>query len=269
MQPEPQPLGRLPRRSQRSLARWFLIPGLLFVLYLALPIARLLGVAPRAIANVLGEAEVESALWLTFGCSALATMIGVLFSIPLGYALTREPFRGRRLLMGLVDMPLVVPHPVSGIALLLLFSRRAWMGRVLALARVHLVGTVGGIVAVMLLVASPYLVHACRDGFREVDVRYEQLARTLGCGRWSAFWRVSLPLARRHVVSGAILLFARAVSEFGALLIIAYNPRAISILIYERFTTYGLSAALPVAALLVIFGFGVVLAISGLEGVQP
>jgi molybdate/tungstate transport system permease protein len=134
---------------------------------------------------------------------------------------------------------------------------------------VHLLGTAAGIAAVMLVVASPYLVHSCRDGFREVDIRYEQVARTLGCGRWQAFWRVAMPLARRHIVSGAILLFARAVSEFGALLIVAYNPRTIALVIYERFTTYGLAAALPVAALLVLFGFAVVWAISALEGVSP
>lgn len=257
------------RRHRRwTLARWLLLPGLLLVAWLALPIFRLLATSPAHLWRTLMEPEVRDSLLLTFGCALLATLTGLLFAVPLGYALAREPFRGRRLLMALIDMPLVIPHPVAGIALLLIFSRRAWAGRMLELVHLHLVGTVAAIVAGMLFISVSYLIHSCRDGFREVDVRYEQLARTLGCGRWQAFHRVAFPLARRHIASGAILTFARSVSEFGSLVILAYNPRVISILIYDRFNNYGLDGALPVAALLILFGFLVIWALSRLEGVQ-
>lgn len=259
------------RRSSRQwpLARWFLLPGLLLAAYLAVPVFRLLATSPRHLWSALLEPEVRNSLLLTFGCSLLSTLIGLVFSVPLGYALAREHFRGRRMLMALMDMPLVVPHPVAGIALLLLFSRGAWAGHLLERIHLHLVGTVAGIVAAMLFISVPYLIHSCRDGFREVDIRYEQLARTLGCGRWQAFWRVAFPLARRHILSGAILTFARAVSEFGSLVILVYNPRVISILIFDRFNNYGLEGVLPVAALLILFGFVVIWAVSRLEGVQP
>ncbi len=255
-----------PARRQRSLAFWMLAPGLLLVAYLALPLARVLFDQPAAVLGLLGDPEVRHALGLTFLTAAAATLCGLLLAVPLGYGLARTRFRGQRLLLALVDMPLVIPHPVAGIALLLLVARDAKLGRWLAALHLHLVGTALGIVAAMLFVAVPYLVHACRDGFRAVDIRYEELARTLGCGRWQAFYRVALPLARRSIVSGAVLMFARSVSEFGSLIILAYNPRVIALLIYDRFTTYGLSAALPLAALLVLFGFAVIWVVSRLEG---
>lgn len=262
-------MNRSPHHRRWPLARWFLLPGLLLATYLAVPVFRLLATSPAHLLHALAEPEVRNSLLLTFGCSLISTLIGLVFAIPLGYALAREPFRGRRLLMALMDMPLVIPHPVAGIALLLLFSRGTLAGRLLEQIHLHLVGTVAGIVAALLFISVPYLIHSCRDGFREVDLRYEQLARTLGCGRWQAFRRVAFPLARRHIISGAILTFARAVSEFGSLVILVYNPRVISILIFDRFNNYGLEGALPVAALLIVFGFVVIWAVSRLEGVQP
>ncbi|MGH9535068.1 MAG: ABC transporter permease [Terriglobales bacterium] len=235
--------------------RWMVAPAAVLVLYLALPVLRLLWAGAPGLAGALLDPAVRRSLLLTLVTAGAATAVGLLLATPLGYLLARRRFAGQRALRALLDLPLVIPHPVVGIALLLVFAREAAAGHLLAALRLHFVGTALGITAAMVFVACPYLIHACRDGFLAVDPRYEQLARTLGRRPGAVFWRVSLPLARGAMVSGAVMMFARAVSEFGALIILAYNPRVISILLYDRFATYGLRAALPVAALALLVGF--------------
>src|SRR5439155_5713398 len=149
-----------------------------------------------------------------------------------------------------LDLPLVLPHPVAGIALLLVLGRGTPAGAALYAAGLRVVGSPAGIVAAMLFVAAPLYVSAAREAFNRVDPRYERVARTLGDEPWRAFRRVTLPMARRGLAAAAVVMWARAVSEFGAVVILAYHPRVASVLSYDRFTSYGLSEALPVAAAL-------------------
>jgi molybdate/tungstate transport system permease protein len=101
-------------------------------------------------------------------------------------------------------------------------------------------------------VAVPLYVSAAREAFARVDVRLESVARTLGDSPWRAFRRVTLPLARRGLVAAAVVMWARAISEFGAIAVVAYNPKTASVLSYDRFTSFGLKEALPVAAILAL-----------------
>ena len=105
----------------------------------------------------------------------------------------------------------------------------------------------------MLFVSAPLYVSAAREAFAQVDARYESVARTLGDDVWRAFRRITLPLAARGLTAAAVVMWARAVSEFGAIVILTYNPKVASVLSYDRFTSFGLSEALPVAAVLVLF----------------
>ena len=116
---------------------------------------------------------------------------------------------------------------------------------------------VPGIIAGMLFVSAPIVVSASREAFRGVDPKLERVARTLGDSGWQAFRRITLPLATRSVVAGAVLAWARSVSEFGSIVILTYNPKVASILIYDRFTLFGLPAAVPAAALLLLLALGV------------
>ncbi len=109
----------------------------------------------------------------------------------------------------------------------------------------------------MLFVSTSFLVNAARDGFQQVEPRLENVARTLGYGPLQTFLSVSLPLSWRNVLSGGIMMWARAISEFGAIVIITYNPKVASVLIYERFTTYGLTYALPLAVILIFLTLSV------------
>jgi molybdate/tungstate transport system permease protein len=104
----------------------------------------------------------------------------------------------------------------------------------------------------MLFVSAPLFVSGAREAFARVDARYEAVARTLGDPAWRAFRRVTLPLAGRGLLAAAVVMWARAVSEFGAIVILTYNPKVASVLSYDRFTSFGLDEALPVAGVLVI-----------------
>jgi molybdate/tungstate transport system permease protein len=108
-------------------------------------------------------------------------------------------------------------------------------------------------------------VSAARETFARVDARYEAVARTLGDDSWRAFRRVTLPLSARGLTAAAVVMWARAVSEFGAIVILTYNPKVASVLSYDRFTGYGLSQALPVAAVLVLLSLVPLAVLRGLD----
>ena len=109
-----------------------------------------------------------------------------------------------------------------------------------------------GIVCAMLFVSAPLYISGAREAFARVDPRYEAVARTLGDPAWRVFRRITLPLSRRGLVAASVVMWARAVSEFGSIVIITYNPKVASVLSYDRFTTAGLPEALPVAAVLAL-----------------
>jgi molybdate/tungstate transport system permease protein len=168
-----------------------------------------------------------------------------------------------------MDLPLVIPHPVAGIALLLVLGRGSAVGGVLYDVGLRVASSPTGIVCAMLFVSAPLYVSAAREAFARVDARYESVARTLGDDAWRAFRRVTLPLSGRGLTAAAVVMWARAVSEFGAIVILTYNPKVVSVLSYDRFTSYGLSEALPVAAVLVLFALIPLAALRALRAGEP
>ena len=104
----------------------------------------------------------------------------------------------------------------------------------------------------MLFVSLPFLVNGAREAFTMVDPELERMALVLGANRWQAFRFVTFPLAWRGILTGALMMWARGLSEFGAVVILAYNPKIIPVLVYERFAGFGLAAAQPVATILII-----------------
>lgn len=215
----------------------------LSLLLIAVPVAYLLlSSSPSRLWQTLVEPEVARSLVLT-GLSALtATLLGVLLGTPLAYLLARFEFVGRELLQGIIDLPIVIPHPVAGIALLLLFS-----GFHPSLSPV---GHWTGVVIAMFFVSSSLLINTVQEGFQAVPRTMEWTARSLGLSPAATFFRVSLPLVRPSLLAGGIMMWARSVSEFGAIVILVYHPRVASVLIYDRFSSYGLKSALPVAGIL-------------------
>jgi molybdate/tungstate transport system permease protein len=176
----------------------------------------------------------------------------MLLGTPLAFFLARRRFPGRDTVAAILDLPLVLPHPVAGIALLLVLGRDSTFGGALFGLGLRVVSSPLGIVAAMLFVSAPLYVSGAREAFARVDRRFESVARTLGDTPWQAFRRVTVPLAGRGLLASAVVMWARAVSEFGAIVILAYHPKTVSVLSYDRFTTYGLTEAIPVAAVLVL-----------------
>lgn len=223
------------------------------LLFLAGPTALLVakGGGP-GMRDLFTDGEVQRALAVTALGATCATLIAVALGTPLAWMLARRRMRGASVIDALVDLPLLIPHPIAGIALLLALGRGSPMGDALLAIGLRVVGSSLGIVCAMLFVGAPLFVSAAREAISRVEPRYEAVSRTLGDTAWSSVRRVTLPLARRGLLAGAIVTWARAVSEFGAIVILAYNPRVASVLAYDRFTSAGLSGALPVAAILVI-----------------
>lgn len=227
--------------------------GSLLLLFLVAPIGELVFTAGGSGLRRLGtDAELRRSLVLTAATATSAMLAGMVCGTPLAYLLARRRFRGKPIVSALLDLPLLIPHPVAGIALLLVLGRDSAVGGTLLDLGLRVVGSPVGIVAAMLFVSAPLYVSGAREAFARVDLRYEAVARTLGDPPWRAFRRVTLPLATRGIIASAIVMWARAVSEFGAIVIIAYNPKVASVLSYDRFTTFGLGEALPVAAVLAI-----------------
>lgn len=225
----------------------------LLLLFLAAPILRLVTESGGEGLSRLGsDAELRASLLLTGLTATAATLLGVLGGTPLAWLLARKDFPGRAVLAALLDLPLLIPHPVAGIALLLLLGRESAVGGAALQMGLRIVGSPLGIIAAMLFVSAPLFVSGAREAFAKVDARYEGVARTLGDSPWIAFRRVTLPLAGRGLLASAVVMWARAVSEFGAIVILTYNPKVASVLSYDRFTSYGLAEALPVAAVLAI-----------------
>ncbi len=241
--------------------------GAVLVLFIVGPLLRLLFKAsPASLAEALRDPEFSQSILLTVATATVATAIALVLGIPLAYLLARREFRGRRLLQGIVDLPVVIPHPVAGLALILFLGRRSPLGAPLAELGLEFVSHVPGIVAAMLFVSAPLLVSGAREAFASVDPRLERVARSLGDTPLRAFRRITLPLAGRGILAGAILAWARAVSEFGSIVIITYNPKVASVYIFDRFTSFGLNAAIPAAVLLLVLALLVFGAARLLEG---
>jgi molybdate/tungstate transport system permease protein len=256
-----------PGRVNGVLLTFWLLGSLL----LAFVLAPLLGLAVMqpagSLARVAGDAEVWQSIGLSL-LAALATMaLAALFGVPLAYVLARGAFPGGNIVAAIVDLPLAVPHTVAGIALLFVFGRRGWFGEAAAdLFGLRFWGTLAGVVAAMLFVAAPYTVNAARIGFEAVDPRLEQVARTLGLGPWRVLVRVTLPLAWRSVVTGLTLTFARAISEFAAVAILAYYPKTAPVEIYELFLRFGLGEAAGAALVMLLVTLGLFLLFRSLAG---
>ncbi|MFH1829187.1 MAG: ABC transporter permease [Pseudomonadota bacterium] len=239
-------------RINRTTLIFMLLAGVMLC-FIIMPLAKLmLSSSFSSLAEALYDHEVTKAIWLTITCALWATLASLIFGIPLAYLLARYDFFGKRILEAIVDLPVVVPHTAAGIALLTVFGQRFLAGKLLSDVGISVVGTQVGIAIAMAFVSAPFLINAAKEAFRMVDPKLENAARTLGATRWQAFRKVCLPASRKAIFSGMIMMWARGISEFGAVIILAYHPMVAPVLIYERFEAYGLAWARPVAVLLLV-----------------
>jgi molybdate/tungstate transport system permease protein len=197
------------------------------------------------------DKNVIYSIWLSIYSAFLAAFISFVIGTPFAYFLARNEFPGKHLIEAIVDLPIVIPHPVVGIAILSVVGRNHWLGKFLLDIGVRVMGSVTGIVIVLTFVGIPLYINTVKDGFESISPRLEKVSRSLGAPMLSTFFRVTFPLAFRSIVVGLLMCTARAVSEFGAVVIVAYHPMIAPVLIYERFEAYGLKYSQPVAVWLV------------------
>jgi molybdate/tungstate transport system permease protein len=231
----------------------FALAGSLLFLFVILPlISTILATTPDDFLKSFSDPEVLHSVGLTFSAAAIATALALITGVPLAYLLARHNFYGKRLLEAIINLPVVIPHTAAGVALLLVFGRRGLIGQWFSPLGITFTDNLGGIIVAMLFVSLPFLVNLSREAFTMVDEEMERVAFTDGASLWQAFWHITLPLAWRGVISGAVMMWARGISEFGAVVILAYHPKIAPVLIYERFEGYGLKAAQPIALLLIL-----------------
>lgn len=182
-----------------------------------------------------------SAIQLSLEVAAIATVMSLPLAVALGYLLARRDFYGKTLVEAVVLMPLVMPPVVTGLLLLNLFGRRSVVGGWFESLGMPLSFSTAAVVLAAATVGFPLLVRATRTAFESVDVRYEQVSRTLGHAPLSTFFRVTLPLAAPGVLAGSVLSFTRALGEFGATVVLAGNvegeTRTIALAVYALLDT--------------------------------
>ncbi len=160
--------------------------------------------------------------WFTVGVAALSTLLILPLGVALGWLLARRDWRGKSIVETLVALPLVIPPVATGLILLKLLGRRGPIGGWLENAfGWEIVFTWRGVVVATAVMSFPLLARTARVAFEGVSPRLEQVARTLGAGPWRVFAQVTLPLARRGLIAGVLLSFARALGEFGATIMVA------------------------------------------------
>lgn len=205
-----------------GLPRWLAVPAAIGFALVVLPLAALaLGVEWSRFAELIGTEASRDALWLSLRTATASTVLCLIFGVPMAVVLARMRWRGLPVLRALVLLPLVLPPVVGGIALLYTFGRRGLLGEQLAAAGIHIAFSTTAVVLAQTFVALPFLVLTLEGALRTAGSRYEQIAATLGAGPSTVWWRITLPLLRPALISGAVLAFARALGEFGATLTFA------------------------------------------------
>ncbi|HZX09809.1 MAG TPA: ABC transporter permease [Acidobacteriota bacterium] len=229
---------------------FFYFLGTLLILFIVIPLFRMMfSVSPQEAGRALMEKELMSSILLTLRASLWATLTALILGIPLSFILARHHFFGQKIIEGLIDIPVVIPHTAAGIALLMVWGRESLFTKVTGIS---IPGTEAAISIAMLFVSLPFLVNSAKEGFKMIDVRYEKTAISLGASPWKAFTSVSLPMAKKSIISGSIMMWARGISEFGAVVILAYHPMTAPVLIFERFQNFGLDYAAPATVVLIL-----------------
>jgi molybdate/tungstate transport system permease protein len=228
------------------------LSGLALLFIIGPLVGMFVNTSPASLAETGKDPEVLRSIGLTLWISMAATAVFALAAIPFAWVMARREFPLKRLVSGIIDLPIVIPHSAAGIAILGVVSRNSVLGKIGTAIGLDFVGAPAGIALAMAFVSLPFLINAARDGFASVPLRYEHAAASLGASPSRIFFTISVPLASRNIVSGLVMMFARGMSEFGAVVVVAYHPMVTPTLIWDRFSSFGLSYARPVAVLFIL-----------------
>jgi molybdate/tungstate transport system permease protein len=230
-----------------------MIAGIIIIFFIVYPICLLVGTTDY---EILGETirdnAVRDAIWTSLSTGSIATLISAFLGVPLAYILARFEFKGKNIIESILDIPLVIPHTVVGIMLLSMLSSRSTVGKILEFIGVEVIGTKRGIVLAMMFVSLPLMISSAKNAFLGVSSKMENVSRSLGATHIQTIKNVTLPNAYRGILTGMILTWARSISEFGAVVILAYHPMIAPTIIFDRFNSYGLKYSKPISLILII-----------------
>jgi len=240
--------------NRKSIFTWIvMILSAVILLFIIAPLAGMfIHTGGAQFLETVKDKEVQESVWLTLWVSFAATFVFAIAAIPFAWLLARKNFPAKNFIQGIIDLPIVLPHTAAGIALLGFISRDGFLGKIASAAGLNLVNHPAGIALAMAFVSLPFLINASRDGFASVPERLEKAALSLGASQTRVFFTISLPLAWRSIITGFVMMFARGMSEFGAVVIIAYHPMIAPVLIYERFSSFGLNYARPASVFFIM-----------------
>lgn len=214
-------------------------------------------------------AAVLDALRLSLITTAISLVVTICLGTPLAFILARRRFRGISVIETIVDLPIVLPPSVAGLALLLVFGRRGVLGEPLSAAGVEIVFTTAAVVLAQVFVAAPFFIRSARAGIASVDRDMEDAARVDGAGERQVARFVTLPLAAPALAAGVVMCWARALGEFGATIMFAGNlegrTRTMPLAVYAEFQGGSLDRSIAAATILVVAAFGVLLAVRTLR----
>jgi molybdate transport system permease protein len=228
----------------------------LVLAFLAIPVVAIfVNTSPRDLISSLGEPEARDALWLSLKTSLMALALIIALGTPAAYLLATRRFRGRDLVLTVIELPLVLPPAVAGIALLAAFGPKGILGGWIEDAGIELVLQTAGVVVALTFVSAPFFVRQAVAAFEAVDRSLLEAARTMGSSEAGTLLRVAIPCAGQGLMAGVALAWGRALGEFGATLMFAGSfpkiTQTVPLAIFARFST-DFTAALALSAVLVI-----------------
>ena len=241
--------------------------ALLFALFLGLPIVTLIAraVLDGSLFAIAGTSPVLAALALSLTTTAISLVLTVSIGLPLAIVLARRTFRGKWLVETLVDLPIVLPPAVAGLALLLVFGRRGLLAAPLQAAGLDIAFTTLAVILAQTFVSAPFFVRAARAGIAGVDRDLEDASRVDGATERQVFRSVTIPLAGATIAAGIVMSWARALGEFGATIMFAGNiegrTQTLPLVVYSEFQAGELDSSVAAAAILVLAALGVLIAV--------
>jgi molybdate transport system permease protein len=239
----------------------------LLALFLGLPVLTLLvrAVLDGSLAGAVVSPVVIDALSLSLVTTAISLALTVTFGVPLAFVLARRRFSGKGLLEAVIDLPIVLPPSVAGLALLLVFGRRGLLGAPFDLAGISVPFTVVAVILAQTFVSAPFFVRSARTGFAGVDRDLEDAARVDGASERQLFRTITVPLAGAALAAGLVMSWARSLGEFGATIMFAGNvegrTQTLPLVVYGEFQGGNLDSSIAAAAILVLAAFGVLVAV--------
>lgn len=267
----PSPTAReaeTPHRMRTQSERVWQLLALPLLAFFLIPVMLLFTrTSPGAFVESLGKEQVVQAIGVSLRTTVVSLGLIVVLGTPAAYWLGRYDFRLKRLVDTLIDLPTILPPSVAGVALLITFGRRGWIGGWLEIAGVQIAFTQIAVVLAQVFIAAPFFVRTASVGFAGVDKELEEAAQLDGANRWQLFRFVILPLSRDALVSGSMMSWARALGEFGATILFAGNlpgvTQTMPTAIYLGFEV-DVNIAVTLSVILVLVSFGALWLVKGL-----